>query len=621
MKKWYFSLTVKQRKLLLRIALAVVLFAAVFTVEKLTQWHKLVYLALYLLPYFTAGYDVLWKSVRNISRGQVFDECFLMSLATVGALVIGEYPEAVFVMVFYQIGELFQNLAVEKSRRSIKDLMDICPERATRIVNGEEEEISPEEVCVGDILLVRPGEKIPVDCRVIEGASSLNTAALTGESAPVDVSVGSKAVSGCVNLTGVLRLEALCEYEDSAVARVLELVENAGFNKAKSEQFITKFAKFYTPAVVIAAVLLALIPSLITKDPATWVYRALIFLVVSCPCAVVISVPLAFFAGIGCASRRGLLVKGGNYLETVAGAKVAVFDKTGTLTSGRFTVTELCPAGGLTEKQLLTLAAGAETYSNHPLAVSIREAAKDMNVAKPVGVTELAGRGVKADFGGGNIVWAGNAALLRDVGVDFEAEKDDATVVYVAVGEKYAGAVKLEDMPKKGAAKALDALKKIGVTKTVLLTGDRRAAAQKIGDAVGIDEVYCSLLPQEKVEKLQSLLNKKAPLFYVGDGINDAPVLRLADVGIAMGALGSDAAIEAADIVIMDDDIAKLPELVGIAKATRRIVMQNVIFALGVKFAVLLLASIGLANMWIGVLADVGVAILCILNSMRMLKK
>ena len=622
MKKWYFGLTPKQRRLLLRILASALLFAAVFTVEKLTAWHKLIYLGLYLLPYLGAGWDVLWKSAKNISRGQVFDECFLMSVATIGALVIGEYPESVFVMLFYQIGELFQNLAVEKSRRSIKDLMDICPERATRITaDGLEEEIDPEEVQVGDILLVRPGEKIPVDCRVIEGDSSLNTAALTGESAPLDVSVGSKAVSGCVNLTGVLRLEALCEYEDSAVARILELVENASFNKSKSENFITKFAKYYTPAVVGAALLLALIPSLITKNVTEWVYRALIFLVVSCPCAVVISVPLAFFAGIGGASRRGLLVKGGNYLETLAGAKTAVFDKTGTLTGGKFTVTELCPAEGLSERQLLTLAAGAEVYSNHPLAVSIREAAGDLKITKPAGVTELAGLGLKADFGGGNIVWAGNAALLREAGVDFEAQKDDATMVYVAVGDRYAGVIKLEDVPKPGARKAIAALKKIGVGKTVMLTGDRRASAQKVGDAVGVDEIYCSLLPQEKVQKLETLLNKKAPLFYVGDGINDAPVLRLADVGIAMGGLGSDAAIEAADVVIMDDDIAKLPELIAIAKRTRYIVLQNVVFALGVKFAVLGLAAFGLANMWLGVLADVGVAILCILNSMRMLQK
>ncbi len=617
---WYLRLPRRQKLLLLRILLAVVLFAAVFALERFTELHKLVYLALYLVPYFTAGYDVLFKSVRNISHGQVFDECFLMSLATVGALVIGEYPEAVFVMVFYQIGELFQDLAVEKSRRSISDLMDISPETATRLVDGAEETVDPAEVEPGDLLLVRPGEKIPVDSRVVEGASSLDTSALTGESAPVAVSAGDKAVSGCVNLTGMLKLEALCGYEDSAVSKILELVENASLNKAKSENFITKFAKYYTPAVVLAAIMLAAIPSAITKDPATWVYRALIFLVVSCPCAVVISVPLAFFAGIGGASAKGLLVKGGNFLETLAGARTAVFDKTGTLTSGAFAVTAVQPANGLTERQLLTLAAGAEYYSNHPLALSIRAAAAELKITPPTAVTEVPGCGVRAEFSG-NVVLAGNAVLLRDEGVDFIAEKDDATMVYVAADHKYAGVIKLEDLPKPGARETLAALKKAGVKKTVMLTGDRRAAAVRVGEAVGVDEICCSLLPQEKVAKLEGLLSKKAPLFYVGDGVNDAPVIRLADVGVAMGALGSDAAIEAADIVVMDDDIRKLPVLLSVAKKTRRIVTENVVFALGVKFVVLALASVGLADMWLGVLADVGVAILCILNSMRMLKK
>ena len=614
------SIPVKQKKMLLRIALAAVVFAAVFTVEKLTNLNKIYYLLMYLVPYFIAGYDVLWKSVKNIAHGQVFDECFLMSLATVGALVIGEYPESVFVMLFYQIGELFQNMAVDKSRRSIKELMDITPETATRLKDGLEEVIAPEEVQVGDTLIIRPGEKVPVDARVLDGASALNTAALTGESAPMDVSVGSKVVSGCVNLTGVLRCEALCEYEDSAVAKILELVENSGMHKAKSENFITKFARIYTPAVVLLAVLLAVIPSIVTRDPATWVYRALIFLVVSCPCAVVISVPLAFFAGIGGASAKGLLIKGGNYLEALAEVKTAVFDKTGTLTRGEFTVTEILPAEGLTKNHLLALAAGAEYYSTHPLAAAIRSAAQGIRISTPSDVTEIAGCGVRAEFGG-NVVLAGNAVLLRDAGIDFAAEKDDATMVYVAAGDRYAGVIKLEDTLKPGADKTVAALKKAGVKKTVMLTGDRKAAAQKVGRALRIDEVYCSLLPQEKVAKVESLRSPKNKLFFVGDGLNDAPVLRLADVGIAMGALGSDAAIEAADVVIMDDDIRKLTTLLAIAGKTRRIVTENVVFALAVKFAVLGLAAFGFADMWIGVLADVGVAILCILNSMRMLSK
>ena len=615
--------TDRQRALLARIVLSTALFGGIFAAEKLLAPEKWILLALYLVPYIIAGADVLFKSARNIARGQVFDECFLMSVATVGAFVIGEYPEAVFVMVFYQAGELFQSLAVEKSRRSIQAMMDLCPETATRIVDGKEEEISPEEVRVGDTLLIRPGEKIPVDARVLVGESALDTAALTGESLPRDVFPGDKVVSGCVNLTGAIRCEALCELEDSAVSKILELVENASFNKAKSENFITKFAKYYTPAVVLCAVMLAVIPSAITRNVSEWVYRALIFLVVSCPCAVVISVPLAFFAGIGGASARGLLVKGGNFLEALADAGVAVFDKTGTLTGGVFEVTDVLPAEGFSQKELLALAAGAEYYSNHPLAVSIREAAGDLKFTPPSAVTEVAGCGVRAQFGA-NTVLAGNAVLLREAGVDFAAEKDDATMVYVAAGGRYAGVIKLEDMPKPGAGEALLALKKAGVRRQVMLTGDRKAAAVKTAEALGVTEVYASLLPQEKVERLKELLSKKKKgetLIFVGDGMNDAPVLALSDVGVAMGALGSDAAIEAADAVIMDDDVRKLPVLIAIAKKTRRVVRQNVVFALAVKFAVLILAMLGLTNMWAGVLADVGVAVLCILNSMRMLEK
>ncbi|MBQ7638906.1 MAG: cadmium-translocating P-type ATPase [Clostridia bacterium] len=613
----------KQKKLLLRILIAAVLFAAVFAVEKLTQINRLFYLIMYLVPYLIVGYDVLVRSVKNIARGQLFDESFLMSIATVVALVIGEYPESVFVMLFYQTGELFQSIAVEKSRRSISELMDIAPVSARVIRDGDETEVDPEEVVKGDVLVIRPGEKIPVDAIVIDGSSAVDASALTGESAPEDVIPGSRLVSGCVNLTGVLRCEALCEYEDSSVAKILELVEKSSMNKAKSENFITKFAKYYTPAVVVAAVLLALIPSIITKNPSEWIYRALIFLVVSCPCAVVISVPLAYFAGIGSASTKGLLIKGGNFLEALANVKTAVFDKTGTLTHGSFTVTEVLPAEGLTEQRLLALAAGAEYYSNHPLAVSIRNAAKNIRLTSPDNVTEVAGQGIIAEFSG-NRVLAGNAVLLRNEGIDFVAQKDDATFVYIAAGDKYAGVIKLEDAPKSEAGEAVSALKKLGVKKTVMLTGDRRMSAQKVADSVGIDEVYYSLMPQDKTAKLSELIEKSKKhekLFYVGDGINDAPVLSLAHVGIAMGALGSDAAIEAADAVIMDDDVKKLVDLVKTAKKTHRIVTENVVFALAVKFAVLILAAFGFTNMWGGALADVGVAMLCILNSMRMLIK
>ncbi len=613
----------KQKKRLIRILIAAALFGAVWLIDRFLPLPPWATLLLYLAPYFIAGWDVLWKSARNISHGQVFDECFLMAVATIGALIIGEYPESVFVMIFYQTGELFQSVAVGKSRRSIKNLMDICPETAIRLSDGGEEEILPEEVEVGDLLLVRPGDKIPVDAVVEEGSSALDTAALTGESLPLDVGPGDKVISGCVNKNGVLKIRASAVFGESAVSRILELVENSAANKAKSETFITKFARWYTPAVVIGAVLLALIPSLITKNPSEWIYRALIFLVVSCPCAVVISVPLAFFAGIGGASSKGILVKGGNYLEAMAAVTTAVFDKTGTLTEGRFTVSDLIPAEGITNRQLLTLAAGAEYYSTHPIAVSIREAAKDIALTPPDAVTELAGKGLQARFGD-RIVYAGSAVLMQDQNVAFTAVRDEGTVVYIAVDGQYAGAVKLSDQPKKGAKEALFAARKNGIKHTVMLTGDRKNAAEKVGRELGIDEIFSSLLPQEKVEKLEDILRsqkKREKTVYIGDGVNDAPVLTLSDVGVAMGALGSDAAIEAADIVFTDDDVGKLPVLLRIAKKTVRIVTENVAFALGVKFAVLLLAALGVANMWLGVLADVGVAVLCILNSMRMLSK
>ena len=613
----------KQKRLLARIVVALIFFGAVFLTEKLSALPDYLYLILYLIPYFVAGYDVLWKSVRNVAHGQVFDECFLMTVATVGALIIGEYPESVFVMLFYQTGELFQSLAVEKSRRSISGLMELCPDTAVRLgENGEEEEILPEEVSVGDVLLLRPGDKIPVDGVVLTGESALDTAALTGESVPAEVKPGDTLISGCVNLTGVVRMKATAEFGESAVSKILELIENAGANKAKSEEFITKFARVYTPAVVLGAALLALIPSLITKDPATWCYRALIFLVVSCPCALVISVPLAFFGGIGGASSKGILIKGGNYLETLADVKTAVFDKTGTLTRGQFQVSRCLPAEGTTEDALRTLAARAEYYSTHPIALCLKSAAGG-DLEPPETVTERPGFGIQAAVDGKTVL-TGNAGLMELEHIGYMPAPEGATAVYVAADGVFLGCILLEDLPKENAKAALDALKAEGVQTAVMLTGDRPDAAKITAERLGVNEVHAGLLPQDKVAKVDALCKaeeKKDRLFFVGDGVNDAPVLTRADVGIAMGALGSDAAIEAADVVIMDDDLMKLSLALRIAKKTRRIVRENVIFALGVKFAVLLFSAFGLANMWLGVLADVGVAIIAILNSMRMLRK
>ena len=613
-------MTKKQKKLLLRILIACGLFAAVFAAEKLTDWNRYLYLVLYLIPYLTAGYDVLLKSARNIRKGQVFDEMFLMAVATLGALAIGEYPECVFVMVFFQTGELFQSVAVGKSRRSISGLMDLRPDTATIVRDGAEEEALPEEVCVGDTLLVRPGERIPVDGTVSRGTSTVDTSALTGESVPADVGPGDDLISGTVNLTGTLYYTATKEYGESTAAKILELVENSSLNKAKSEKFLTRFAKYYTPSVVIGAVLLAVIPSLITGDWKEWIGRALIFLVVSCPCALVISVPLSFFGGIGGASAKGILVKGSNYLEALADVKTAVFDKTGTLTTGSFTVTNALPAEGCDRETLLSLTACAEYYSDHPIALSIKKAAGAYET--PTDTKALSGYGIEAVTPRGTVL-AGNAALLRDRGVAF-AETDKAgTAVYAALDGRYLGCVIINDTLKPGAAEALRSLKALGVTKTVMLTGDREAAAKTAAAAAGVDEYHAGLLPQDKVARVDALCRaegSRETLVFVGDGVNDAPVLTRADVGIAMGGLGSDAAIEAADAVIMDDDPGKVALAVSIARKTKRIVRENVVFALGVKFAVLILAAFGLTNMWVGVFADVGVAVLAILNAMRTLR-
>lgn len=614
-------MTKKQKKLLTRVIVGCVLFAAVYITQKLSDLNQYIYLAMYLVPYFVTGWDVLYKCVKGIIRGDFLDEAFLMSLATVGALIIGDYPESVFVMVFYQVGELFQSLAVERSRRSISALMDIRPDSATVLRDGVEEEMLPEEVCPGDTIVVRPGEKIPVDGSVLDGTSALDTKALTGESVPMDVKPGDKVVSGSINMSGILKIAAEKSYGESSVAKILELVENSSLNKAKSENFITKFAKYYTPAVVIGALILATIPSIITKDPKTWISRALIFLVVSCPCALVISVPLSFFGGIGGASAKGILIKGANFLEALNNTQTVVFDKTGTLTTGTFTVTEVLPSNGFTKEALLRYSSSAEYYSNHPIAVSLKAAASG-SASEPQDTKEISGFGIDASVDGKRVL-CGNHKLMDSNGIKYERLSKGGTVVYTAVDGVYAGAAVIEDTVKPTSAEALRALKAEGVTKTVMLTGDRKEAAEAVNAKLGLSEIHYELLPEDKVRVMDGICkskDKKSTVVFVGDGINDAPVLTRADVGIAMGALGSDAAIEAADMVIMDDDPAKIATAIKISRKTRRIVTENVVFALSVKFAVLILAAFGLTNMWIGVLADVGVAVLAILNAMRNLK-
>jgi len=610
-------MTRKQKKVLWRIIAAAALLVAAFFVPLQGLWR----LPLFLLPYLIIGWDVLWKAARNIVHGQIFDENFLMSIATIGALILGEYAEAVGVMLFYQVGELFQNCAVGKSRRSIAQLMDIRPDSARVLRDGEFVETDPEEVSPGEIIEVRPGEKIPLDGTVLEGSSSLDTAALTGESAPRDVSVGSEVLSGCVSLTGVLRLQVTKEYGQSTVAKILDLVENAAAKKARSEQFITRFARYYTPAVVIGAVLLAVIPSLFTGMWSLWIGRALMFLVISCPCALVISVPLSFFGGIGGASAKGILVKGGSYLELLAKTGTVVFDKTGTLTQGIFEVSALFPADNVQSEKLLEQAALAECYSNHPIAQSLRRAyGQDIDSARVTDVQELPGHGVTALVDGITVA-AGNEKLMDSLSLTVPAHEMTGTAVYVAQNGTYLGCILIADTPKATAAQTISALKQRSI-RTVMLTGDSEAAGRAVAGQLGLDSVHARLLPADKVEKLETLLGETHPnvLVYVGDGVNDAPVLSRADVGIAMGALGSDAAIEAADIVLMDDDPAKLTIAMDIARKCLRIVQQNIVFALGVKGLFLLLGALGLANMWAAVFADVGVAVLAILNAMRMLK-
>lgn len=625
----------KQRKMLCRIITAAAVFAVGVVLgvalpeseEKFTAlWF--VRTALLVAAYFTAGWDVLWKALRNIAHGHVFDENFLMTVASIGAMIIGEYSEGAAVMIFYQTGELFQSVAVGKSRQSISDMMDINPEFANVERNGEVSEVEPDEVAVGETVVIKPGERVPLDGEVISGSSGLNTAALTGESAPREVTVGDEVISGCVNTDGLLKIRVTKPYSDSTVAKILELVENSSESKAKTENFITRFARVYTPIVVISAAILAVLPTVIIGlskggwQWGTWVYRALTFLVVSCPCALVISVPLSYFGGIGGASRRGIMIKGANYLEQLDKAKTFVFDKTGTLTKGSFAVTEKCPEG-ISESELLLYCAAAEQISNHPIARSIAAAAKAAgDIPKAENAAEIAGFGVEAQVGGKKIS-VGNARLMARVGAKVTETEKAGTVVYCAVDGEYRGYVLVSDEIKENSKAALSALKSLGVEKTVMLTGDREVTAKAVSSAVGLDEVRSQLLPDGKVAALEEIYEAKpakSTLVYVGDGMNDAPSLARADVGIAMGGLGSDAAIEAADIVLMNDDIANLPLAVRIARKTRRIVTQNIVFALGVKIAVLALAAFGIGNMWLAVFADVGVSVIAILNAMRCMR-
>lgn len=647
-------MTKKQRKMLVRIIITFLLFAVMMTGEGMgimeglegTWYHFLIY----LVPYLIIGYDIIGKAARNIRNGQVFDENFLMMLATFGAFGVREYAEAVAVMLFYQVGELFQSYAVGKSRKSIADMMDICPEYANVEDDGILRKVDPDEVEVGQLIVIKPGERIPLDGVVTEGESYIDTAALTGESVPRKAEVDDMVISGCVNGSGTIKVRVTKEFEDSTVAKILELVENASSKKANVENFITKFARYYTPVVTIGAAALALIPPFILGGGfGEWIQRACIFLVISCPCALVISVPLGFFGGIGAASRIGVLVKGSNYLEAVAEMTTIVFDKTGTLTKGEFRVQKIVTASGMrdtcrtegssgtceAEKELLELATLGEGYSNHPIAVSIREAyahrnaeeaaetgVRVLDMARVTDTEELAGHGIRTKIDGREVL-LGNEKLMKKYKVAYEVCTDTGTVVYAAREGVYLGAVVIADTVKDGAEEAIRAMKRVGVKKCIMLTGDRREAAEHIAEELGIDEVHADLLPADKVTRVEELLKNqqvKERLAFVGDGINDAPVLTRADIGIAMGSMGSDAAIEAADIVLMDDDVCKIASTVRISRKTLRIVKQNIIFALSVKALVLLLGALGLATMWEAVFADVGVSVLAILNAMRALK-
>lgn len=613
----------KQKKMLIRILAAF----AVFVLGYVLSLEGGLRLGIFLISYAVIGYDILWKAVRGIFKGQVFDENFLMALATVGAFFVGEYPEGVAVMLFYQVGELFQSYAVNQSRKSIASLMDICPEYANVLRQEKIEIVDPEEVSVDELILIKPGEKIPLDGIVTDGTSTLDTSALTGESIPRTVLVGDSVISGCINLNGTLTVQVTKEYDDCTVTKILELVENASSRKANAENFITKFARYYTPAVVIAALLLAFLPPIFIQGESLseWIYRALIFLVVSCPCALVISIPLGFFGGIGAASKQGILIKGSNYLELLAETELVVFDKTGTLTKGNFAVTKIEPVS-MSAEELLELTARVESYSNHPISNSIcaayeKQSGTKINAEK-ISIEEIAGHGIHAIIDGKQ-VYVGNEKLMKEFKIPYQKTDVVGTVIYTAVDKTFAGSIIISDQIKPDSARAIRGLKTAGVKKTVMLTGDADIVGQQVAKELSLDEVYTELLPADKVEKMEELLKEKSEkgkLAFVGDGINDAPVLARADIGIAMGGLGSDAAIEAADVVIMTDEPSKIVTAMEIAKRTLRIVKQNIVFALLVKAVVLILGAIGLSNMWEAVFADVGVSVIAIINSIRVLR-
>ena len=612
-------MTRKQKRLLFRIIVAAVLFAA----GSLLPLGPTVEMGVFLVCYAVIGWDIVWKAVTNILHGQVFDENFLMTIATIGALILGEHSEGVAVMLFYQVGEWFQSYAVSKSRKSIASLMDIRPDYANVERNGKLEQVDPEEVNIGDTIVVKPGERVPLDGKIIKGTSALDTSALTGESMPRDVEPGMEVISGCINQTGILTIQTTKKYGESTVAKILDLVENASDKKGKTENFISRFARYYTPIVVFAAIALAVLPPLVTGQPFTvWIYRALTFLVISCPCALVISIPLSFFGGIGGASKIGVLVKGSNYLESLAHTEVVVFDKTGTLTKGSFAVSQI-NAVSMKEAQLLELAAYAEDYSNHPISLSIKKAyGKKIDHSRISDVQEIAGHGVRAVIDGKTIL-AGNAKLMDREGIAYIPSNAIGTVIYLACNGKYAGYIVIEDEIKADAPSAIKALKEVGVRKTVMLTGDADAVGKKVAQKLGLDQAYTELLPADKVDRVEMMLRQtteKGKLVFVGDGINDAPVLARADVGIAMGGLGSDAAIEAADVVLMTDEPSKISAVVQIARKTIRIANENIVFALGVKILVLILGATGYANMWAAVFADVGVSVIAILNAIRAMR-